>query len=65
MAKKEFVNYKKECLNSINERKQKWKDSIKIENKEKYKSTDEFIINISGKMQTKVTRGLLTKVSLF
>ncbi|MCQ2821277.1 MAG: hypothetical protein MJ252_28795 [archaeon] len=56
------MSYQKDCLKSISNTKQKWKNSIKIENKEKYKCTDEIILNISGKKQIKVTRGLLTKV---
>ena len=63
IAKKELVDYKKECLKNISLKKQKWKNSIKVKNEDKYKSTDEFILNVSGKGQFKVQRGLLTKVS--
>ena len=63
-AKKEFVNYQKECLKNIKTNKLKWKNSILIKNKEKYKSSDEFILNIQGKAQIKVNRGLLTKVRI-
>ncbi len=64
VAKKEFVDYQKECIRNINSKKQKWKNSLKLKNKEKYKNTDEFTLNISGKGQIKVTRGLLTKVRI-
>lgn len=65
LLKKNFVKSKMEFMKKFQEKVKEWKDSITLQNQDKFKDNDIIELDIGGTAQISTTRGILVKVNKF
>lgn len=65
LLKKNFLKSKTEFVQKFQETIKQWKQSIALQNQDKYKDSDIIELDIGGTAQISTTRGILVKVNQF